>query len=411
MSTLSNAEYLRRLKQGGVGYNTNSSNFDAYLNNQMLQNSDYRDYLQQSLTNANNQPKLYSKDTQETLDKANQTLEQSKSFLNDLGRFEYNFTKGFFNFFEGVGDFVIGLAGGIGKMFGADDQWAQDAINFDWSSRAALLSQNFQINNMLGKAFQGINPFDAQEWDMSDEGVQRILDRYNNQGVAKDILPEWLVNGVDELASTVGQMLPSIALGGYVGTAGKALGWTQKAINFGSKLASVGAMSLSAAGNATGEALQETDDLGSALAYGAASGTVEGVTEYVFGWLTKGAGAAMTKMNLDGSKLANLLPNSVSGWFGKEVSKNFAVQISKEFVEEGAEEVFSDLMNPLIKSIYNGKSVSENYEELDPQELLHSFVMGGMTTLVMGGANIATDINLGKNGREAKGYLNDGMNA
>lgn len=411
MSTLSNAEYLRRLKQGGVGYNTNSSNFDAYLNNQMLQNSDYRDYLQQSLTNANNQPKLYSKDTQETLDKANQTLEQSKSFLNDLGRFEYNFTKGFFNFFEGVGDFVIGLAGGIGKMFGADDQWAQDAINFDWSSRAALLSQNFQINNMLGKAFQGINPFDAQEWDMSDEGVQRILDRYNNQGVAKDILPEWLVNGVDELASTVGQMLPSIALGGYVGTAGKALGWTQKAINFGSKLASVGAMSLSAAGNATGEALQENDDLGSALAYGAASGTVEGVSEYVFGWLTKGAGAAMTKMNLDGSKLANLLPNSVSGWFGKEVSKNFAVQISKEFVEEGAEEVFSDLMNPLIKSIYNGKSVSENYEELDPQELLHSFVMGGMTTLVMGGANIATDINLGKNGREAKGYLNDGMNA
>lgn len=411
MSTLSNAEYLRRLKQGGVGYNTNSSNFDAYLNNQMLQNSDYRDYLQQSLTNANNQPKLYSKDTQETLDKANKTLEESKSFLNDLGRFEYNFTKGFFNFFEGVGDFAIGLAGGIGKIFGADDQWAQDAINFDWSSRAALLSQNFQINNMLGKAFQGINPFDAQEWDMSDEGVQRILDRYNNQGVAKDILPEWLVNGVDELASTVGQMLPSIALGGYVGTTGKALGWTQKAINFGSKLASVGAMSLSAAGNATGEALQETDDLGSALAYGAASGTVEGVSEYVFGWLTKGAGAAMTKMNLDGSKLANLLPNSVSGWFGKEVSKNFAVQISKEFIEEGAEEVFSDLMNPLIKSIYNGKSVSENYEELDPQELLHSFVMGGMTTLVMGGANIATDINLGKNGREAKGYLNDGMNA
>lgn len=66
MSTLSNAEYLRRLKQGGVGYNTNSSNFDAYLNNQMLQNSDYRDYLQQSLTNANNQQNFIQRHSRNT---------------------------------------------------------------------------------------------------------------------------------------------------------------------------------------------------------------------------------------------------------------------------------------------------------------------------------------------------------
>lgn len=405
MSTLSNAEYLRRLKQGGVGYNTNSSNFDAYLNNQMLQNSDYRDYLQQSLTNANNQPKLYSKDTQETLDKANKVLEESKSFLNDRERLNFNLTKGIFNFFEGIGDFVIGLSGGIGKVFGADDQWAQDAIKYDWSSKAALLFEHLDpLTWSWDGGKTGFNAFDASEWDLSDEGVERALDRYKNQGVMKDVLPEWLVDGADELVATVGQMLPSIALGDYVGAAGQVAGWVQKAV-------SVGSMALSAAGNATSEALQETDDLGKAIGYGIASGTVEGVSEYVFSWATKGAGAAMEKVGLDGSKLANLLPNSVSGWFGKEVSKNFAVQLGKEFVEEGAEEVFSDLMNPLIKSIYNGKSVSENYEELDPQELVHSFVMGGMTTLVLGGANIASDVSLGKNGREAKGYISDAMDS
>lgn len=405
MSTLSNAEYLRRLKQGGVGYNTNSSNFDAYLNNQMLQNSDYRDYLQQSLKNANNQPKLYSKDTQETLDKANKVLEESKSFLNDRERLNFNLTKGIFNFFEGIGDFVIGLSGGIGKVFGADDQWAQDAIKYDWSSKAALLFEHLDpLTWSWDGGKTGFNAFDASERDLSDEGVERALDRYKNQGVMKDVLPEWLVDGADELVATVGQMLPSIALGDYVGAAGQVAGWVQKAV-------SVGSMALSAAGNATSEALQETDDLGKAIGYGIASGTVEGVSEYVFSWATKGAGAAMEKVGLDGSKLANLLPNSVSGWFGKEVSKNFAVQLGKEFVEEGAEEVFSDLMNPLIKSIYNGKSVSENYEELDPQELVHSFVMGGMTTLVLGGANIASDVSLGKNGREAKGYISDAMDS
>ena len=405
MSTLSNAEYLRRLKQGGVGYNTNSSNFDAYLNNQMLQNSDYRDYLQQSLKNANNQPKLYSKDTQETLDKANKVLEESKSFLNDRERLNFNLTKGIFNFFEGIGDFVIGLSGGIGKVFGADDQWAQDAIKYDWSSKAALLFEHLDpLTWSWDGGKSGFNAFDANEWDLSDEGVERALDRYKNQGIMKDYLPEWLVDGADELVATVGQMLPSIALGDYVGAAGQVAGWVQKAV-------SVGSIALSAAGNATGEALQETDDLGKAIGYGIASGTVEGVSEYVFSWATKGAGAAMEKMGLDGSKLANLLPNSVSGWFGKEVSKNFAVQLGKEFIEEGAEEVFSDLMNPLIKSIYNGKSVSENYEELDPQELVHSFVMGGMTTLVLGGANIASDVSLGKNGREAKGYISDAMDS
>lgn len=406
MSTLSNAEFIRRMRQGKVGsYSpettsdfSNQAYFDTYMSGQMLSSpSDANlNFILNNLDNYSYQePSLQEPETVEDIEKqTNQSINTFKRLADTTDEIGYNFVKGIGGFIEGVFDFVVGAAGEIGSWFGADDKWAKDTINYDLSSRIAQGATNLSLGNI----FSG-ETFNADNWDFSDSAVQNYNQELHESSFLNEA-PDWLHDGVNAVSESIGRMVPSILLA--VATGGTSLGAT-----LGSKAVSVGSMAVSAAGSGTQEALSEGEnvELGQALLFGVASGAIEGATEYVFSGLGKvGSKIASTS----GKTVKSILPNSVSGFFGKQVSKNFAGQLTAEFIEEGAEEVMSDVLQPLVKSIYNGKSVSENYAEYDPSSALESFLLGGITSMVMGGSNrVYSRIKNGKAVSEASKLVND----
>ena len=417
--------YKKRLTVAEIRYK-NEFNRKNKLN---LSNDEFASLLAQQSQDEINNSNIGTEDTTNELSTNVDTGNPNNlnGFQNAVNRLDntgeeisYNLHNGVYDFVEHIIDLGAGLVGTVAGWAGNKDveQGAEDFIKYDWSKAAAKIDLN--VEYLAINAMSGENIFSGDYWDLTGDSIEEYeKNLYNTSLLAYS--PDWLHNGVNELAQTVGNMIPSIALGiatGGTSTAGQIatkLGTTVDAV---SKAVSVGSMSLSAAGQGTEEALQDgADSLGKATAYGAASGAVEGLTEYLGGWLAKGAGAAISKVSggkVTADLLSKAMPNSVSGWFTQNLSKNFWAGQAKSFVEEGLEEVESDLLNPLIKSIYNGKSVSENYSNKDNisvESLTHSFLMGGISTLVLGGTDVADYARYGKNVYQTRVSMQDNIDA
>src|SRR5574344_469022 len=424
--------YKKRLTVAEIRYK-NEFNRKNKLN---LSNDEFASLLAQQSQDEINNSNIGTEDTTNELSTNVDTGNPNNlnGFQNAVNRLDntdeeisYNLYNGFYDFFEGIIDFGAGLVGTAAGWAGNKDvqQGVEDFINYDWSKAAAKI--NLNVNKLAINAMSGENIFSGDYWDLTDDSIEEYEKNLHNTSLL-NYSPDWLHNGVNELAQTIGNIMPSIVLGiatGGTSTAGQAMGVGAKiaaklgtTVDAVSKAVSVGSMALSAAGQGTQEALQDgADSLGKATAYGAASGAVEGLTEYLGGWLAKGAGAAISKVSggkVTADLLSKAMPNSVNGWFTQNLSKNFWAGQAKSFVEEGLEEVESDLLNPLIKSIYNGKSVSENYSNKDNisvESLTHSFLMGGISTLVLGGKDVADYARYGKNVYETRVSMQDNIDA
>ncbi len=211
-------------------------------------------------------------------------------------------------------------------------------------------------------------------------GIGGLFDKDFQNSVKKSIAYDWtgetigkplqeatkysyLTDGglVEQVASGVGQMLPAVAVSVATGGLG-----APAAIAQGSSLATLG---LSAAGNSTEEAFQDGADYGAGLLYGAASGAVEVATEKMWGGFGKLTG---------GGFLDNV---------GKSVASTGIRRVAKEAVQEGIEEVVSEVANPALKAIYKGGSALEEYK--DPEywkRVGEAGLVGGLTSVVYGGS-------------------------
>lgn len=141
---------------------------------------------------------------------------------------------------------------------------------------------------------------------------------------------------VESAASGIGQMLPSVAVTIATGGAGAPAAVSQMA-----SLATLGA---SAAGNATEEAFNDGAGYYAGLGYGLASGAVEMATEKMFGGATKG-----------------LFGKGMLDDVGKSIADTGIKRIAKNALEEGVEEVVSELANPLLRSMYKGGEALQDY--------------------------------------------------
>ena len=123
------------------------------------------------------------------------------------------------------------------------------------------------------------------------------------------------------------------------------------------------------------------------------------------------AGASHTQQLLYGGAnaavelLTEKLFDGVAGIYGKgaadDVVSNVARKLAKSdtgqaFVRslagmglEGAEEVISGAVNPALQTIYNGKSIGENYRGLDAAELLYEGAIGALLGGLGGNVDIA----------------------
>ena len=429
MGKYNNAEFLKKLNAKktaksyiqDLGIEVANSDLDN-LTNQAYYEA-YGDTIAQtgdasslsSLVNNINQSKINNSSsnvetlsTEENIERSNNVLE---SVSNESKRMSFNLFNGMIDFVEGLGDLIIGGAGLVGKAFGADDTWAKNAIAYDWSKPVAKV-----LTNIGTPALNLLDPYTytSDAWDLSEEGITKFEEEVNNNNLLALTGIDWLNEGVGELETTIGRMLPTIIIGiatGGAGTvasvAGQASSSTasvvgsQVANQVGQKLLTTSLMALSSAGSSTEEAINDGGSLEQSALYGVASGATEFATE----WMFEIGGKAVSKVGKlfggNGSNILTKLPHTINGLYG-QATKTTLGKIAGNFIEEGLEEVASDLVNPLTKSIYNGKSVGQNYSELQATDLLHSFTIGGISSVILGGGDIIKDATLGKEGRAIK---------
>lgn len=261
-------------------------------------------------------------------------------FLGGLGYLGEKIGLGFLSGIEGIWDFS---AGGIAKLFGADD-WAEEQFDDDW-----------------------VNYNHADEW-------------YNPSD-------SWKVAG--DVAGGIGSSLPSVA-GAAAGAAIiAASGGTLSAV--GGKLIvasiSAGIAGLGAAGNATKEAYRETGRLtGKEFGYGALSGATEAGIEFATAGIAKGTGRLASKF---GNKAANETAQAVAKTVTK---KGFFRELGEDFVTEAFEEGFSEFISPY----YKRATYDPDAELASASEIAYASIIGGISGSIMTGvpATINTTANL-----------------
>lgn len=195
------------------------------------------------------------------------------------------------------------------------------------------------------------------------KAVYAAADKLAESG-AKDIeRAKTGLGSVGRLAVDVGaagaQMLGDAALGAVTG---------------GSALAP---MFMRSAGGSAQEARSEGATHTQQVNYGLASGALSVATEKI-------ANAAAPFRQMFGS---GVLDKAIDRAMAK-MNGSAAGKAALSFLSEGGEEVLEDLMQPVLKSIYNGKSIGQNYSEVELSDVLHDGLVGGALGLIGSGAEI-----------------------
>ena len=114
------------------------------------------------------------------------------------------------------------------------------------------------------------------------------------------------------------------------------------------------------------------------LAYGVTKATIEIATEKMFDGVAK----------IYGKGAADEITEKLIGKLAETDTGRSIIRLIVNGAGEGAEEVVSDLLSPLAESIYKEESIAELYKQLDPSDILYSFLIGEIIGFMGGGVNI-----------------------
>lgn len=121
-------------------------------------------------------------------------------------------------------------------------------------------------------------------------------------------------------------------------------------------------------------------------AYGAASAAVETLTEKIFDGVA----------GIYGKGRADEIVEKVIAKLNTDTGRTVARSVINA-VGEGTEELISGVVNPIIRAIYNGKSIGENYSEEQVSDWLYDGLVGAALGLAGSGVSIATGADAKKN--------------
>ena len=152
-------------------------------------------------------------------------------------------------------------------------------------------------------------------------------------------------------------------------------------------------------GRSFGGGVQEAEaggaNLAQAGAYGAASAAVESLTEKLTGGLDIAYGKGFT----------DKVTERLIGKLAKSDAGRTAFRALTGALGEGAEEFISSAVNPVLRAIYNGKSIGENYSEEQVSDWLYDGLVGAALGLAGSGVSIATGDDAKKNARLRSGEV------
>lgn len=160
---------------------------------------------------------------------------------------------------------------------------------------------------------------------------------------------------------------------------------TGRALGIGD-VGSKASMALRAFGGGTQEARQGGGDLNQQLGYGGGVAAVELITEKLFDGLA----------GIYGKGTLDKVTEGVIGRLAKTDAGRTALRVLEGGIGEGSEELISDALNPLLRTIYNGKTVGESYSEEQIADWGYDFLVGA----VLGAGGKTVDIATGEDAKK-----------
>lgn len=349
----SRAEYLKALLNQKNNIQANGSN----LVNPSLNNSDISQMASMNTSYVNKEATNFKPNEQQKEQNTESVLSKLFGTIDELTS---KFGAGFVGGWEGILD--LG-ATGLGWITGnkaftdwakqdlgsATAEWIKTYANFTpWGIASNIANGNYGSANYWRNAGAGFyDILDAGLFGALGNGGQLNHNYREDANQFYTLNDDWVNNSqvgqfAGGIASSIGQMLPAIMTAGASAGAG-----ASQTVAKGVSLATLG---LSAGGKQSESALNEGASSGKALLSGAISGGVEVVSEIVVG---KALSGIASKLGI-ADKLGEFgRINGVS--FSKEVVKKAtAKQLFTTAIEEGSEEVFSEIFAPFIEAIYKG---------------------------------------------------------
>lgn len=280
------------------------------------------------------------------------SLNENKSILKTISAGAQHLGQGALKGLEGVFvDTPLIMASGVKKLFG-DEEGAKTLMEASDVSLADML-----INYVSGNE---TNPYINGNQNLWNREVDK------NSYIKQD-------NFGGNVISGIGEMLPTIAIGGGV-----------KGTNLAKKAASNVLLGSKAFSGATNEAYRDSGDIGKSMLYGLGSAGVELATEQISG-------------GIPGLK-------QINGNTKKEILKNYA----KSAIGEGVEEVTSSLVNPLLQTTYKGSEALNQYKDKDYwKDVLESGLVGTTIGGVLDSPNTIHSIRNNRNLNNKSTGIND----
>lgn len=280
------------------------------------------------------------------------SLNENKSILKTISAGTQYLGQGALKGLEGVFvDTPLIMASGVKKLFG-DEEGAKTLMEASDVSLADML-----INYVSGNE---TNPYINGNQNLWNREVDK------NSYIKQD-------NFGGKVISGIGEMLPTIAIGGGV-----------KGTNLAKKAASNVLLGSKAFSGATNEAYRDSGDIGKSMLYGLGSAGVELATEQISG-------------GIPGLK-------QINGNTKREILKNYA----KSAIGEGVEEVTSSLVNPLLQTTYKGSEALNQYKDKDYwKDVLESGLVGTTIGGVLDSPNTIHSIRNNRNLNNKSTGIND----
>ena len=273
----------------------------------------------------------------EMINKYNQSTssneqKEKKSILKTASAGTQYLGQGALRGLEGVFvDTPLTIAAGVRKLFGDDT-----------GAKALMDASNVSLTNML------INKVSGNETNPYINNNQNLW----NQEVDKNsFIKENNIGG--KVIGAVGEMLPTIAIGGSI-SGGKTA----------QKIASNTMLGAKAFSGGANEAYQDSESIGKSMLYGLGSAATELLTE----------------------KISDGIPGlkQINGNTKKEIAKNYL----KSVAGEGIEEIASSLVNPILQTSYKGTESLKQYGTSDYwKDVIESGVVGSLSGAVLDSPN------------------------
>ena len=332
---------------------------------------------------------------------------QFQKVMGGIDNIGYRMGKGLFSFLEGFADLGANAIGALGDVTGwYDSKPYTDWAKHDMSDQAMKWAMTYGDMNPISigkKAVEGKyvdgdywgnlwgdlgNIFTGQDDGKFEEGFKKNYQYdFDDNFMTNNAVGQF----VGDMAESFGRMVPSIAIGNYVGgIAGSAASTMGKADKI-AKLVSTAMIGVSSAGSSSVEALNDGANAGEALLYGLASGAVEAGTEYIPWEKVPGLGKLLGQNTLPGIGL-----------------KKFSIsELGKSMAQEGLEEVVSGVFNPILKTIYKGADSLKEFGNKDFYiDLGKSFASGALMGGLMEGVSMKA--NSSKYSNEGIDFINKG---